>query len=149
MENASKALIIAGAILISILLIGVGVMVMNGAQGGIDEAIKNMSAQEKEMFNTKFTQHEGEKIKGANVRALIRNIISSNSANQDIDGKLVTLDVSQAYTNGTTITPEAGATKANEMSAASSKINTGATYLVTIEYNDATGLVNKVIVKKN
>ena len=64
MENASKALIIAGAILISILLIGVGVMVMNGAQGGIDEAIQSMSAQEKDMFNTKFTQYEGTKIKG-------------------------------------------------------------------------------------
>lgn len=149
MENASKALIIAGAILISILLIGVGVMVMNGAQGGIEGAIGSMDAQEKQMFNTNFTQYEGEKVKGANVRALIRNIISSNSANQDIDGKLVTLDVSKAYTNGTTITPEVGATQANEMSAASSKINTGATYLVTIEYNNATGLVNKVIVEKN
>ncbi|MBO5478579.1 MAG: hypothetical protein J6A04_02535 [Clostridia bacterium] len=94
MENASKALIIAGAILISILLIGVGVMVMNGAQGGIDQAIQSMSAQEKDMFNQSFTRYEGEKVTGSNVRALIQNIISSNSANQDIDGKLVSLDVS-------------------------------------------------------
>lgn len=33
MENASKALIIAGAILISIVLIGVGVLIIGNAQG--------------------------------------------------------------------------------------------------------------------
>lgn len=150
MENASKALIIAGAILISILLIGVGVMVMNGAQGGIDEAIASMSEQEKQMFNQKFTQYEGQTVKGANVRALIRNIISSNSTNKDIDGKLVELDIRQAGLTGVTVSkPTTANTQSDAMSVASSKINTGATYTVTITYNNATGLVSKVTVKKN
>ena len=39
MENASKALLIAGAILIVILLIAVGMMVYNGAKGSIDKGI--------------------------------------------------------------------------------------------------------------
>ena len=39
MENASKALLIAGAILICILLIGVGMMVFNGAQNSIGGAL--------------------------------------------------------------------------------------------------------------
>ena len=38
MENASKALIIAGAILIAILLISVGILVMNSVNKPIDEA---------------------------------------------------------------------------------------------------------------
>ena len=36
MENASKALIIAGAILLSILLIGLGMMVYSKAKGTLD-----------------------------------------------------------------------------------------------------------------
>jgi len=37
MENASKALIIAGAILLSILLIGLGMMVYSKAKGTLDD----------------------------------------------------------------------------------------------------------------
>ena len=59
MENASKALIIAGAILISIVLIAVGVMVVNGANGAIDTAIGQMSDSEKTIFNQKFEPYEG------------------------------------------------------------------------------------------
>ena len=91
MENASKALIIAGAILISILLIGVGMMVYSGAQGGIDQAIAQMSSTEKDMYNQNFTRYQGSRVTGSNVRALIGNIISSNNTNQDIDGKIVSI----------------------------------------------------------
>jgi len=38
MENASKALIIAGAILISILLISLGIMLFNSSKGVTDQA---------------------------------------------------------------------------------------------------------------
>ena len=46
MENASKALIIAGAILISILLISVGIMVMNSTDevtGGMQQQMDSTS----------------------------------------------------------------------------------------------------------
>lgn len=131
MENASKALIIAGAILISILLIGVGVLVMNGAQGGIDEAVQSMSAQEKQMFNQKFEQYEGDKVKGSNVKALIGNIISSNGANEEIAGKKVTLN---------------GKSTTDDMTKIRTAINSGKTYKVTLTYN-AYGLVTAVKVE--
>jgi flagellar basal body-associated protein FliL len=38
MENASKALIIAGAILISILLISLGIVMFNASKGTTDKA---------------------------------------------------------------------------------------------------------------
>ena len=47
MENASKALIIAGAILLAILLISLGIMIFNQAQDTVnktyryDEVVKN------------------------------------------------------------------------------------------------------------
>ena len=38
MENASKALIIAGTILISILIISVGILIFNSSKGIADDA---------------------------------------------------------------------------------------------------------------
>ena len=144
MENASKALIIAGAILISILLIGVGMLVFQGAQGGIDEAVMQMSATEKQMFNNNFVPYEGERVRGSSVRALIGNIITSNSANQEIEGKLVTLDV-----DGTTINASKDNVNSDLMSEQRAKINTGATYNVKLTQNTKTGLVEKVTIKHN
>lgn len=143
MENASKALIIAGAILISILLIGVGMMVFQGAQGGIEGAIAQMSSQEKEMFNQNFTRYEGTKTTGSNVRALIQNVISSNNTNQETEGKLVSLSI-----GGTEYPVTSADLKTNEISKAKVGINTGATYNVVLEYNNG-GLVNKVVITKN
>lgn len=141
MENASKALLIAGAILICILLIGVGMLVYNGAMSGIEDGISSMDENAKLQFNTKFTQYEGKK-SGSNVRALIGNIISNNSANQDVDGKLVELVIEQ-----TSFKPTTSDLKMDEMSAERAKINTGAQYNVVISYSKD-GLVNKVTVTK-
>lgn len=46
MENASKALIIAGAILISILLISLGIIMFNSSKGTTDQAEGTASAME-------------------------------------------------------------------------------------------------------
>lgn len=151
MENASKALLIAGAVLIAILLIGVAMLIYNGAMDGIDSGIGQMNQQAKDMFNTQFTQYEGTQ-RGNNVRAVIRNIISNNSTNQEIDGKLVSLDVTNAGITGLSSTkfePTTADLKSNEMSAVTSKINTGATYNVEIEYEPKTGLVKTVKVTKS
>ena len=81
MENASKALIIAGAILISILIISFGVIILG--QGG--DVIQNANMNETEMasFNGKFTAYEGSAVKGSNVRQLIRTVTQSNANNPD------------------------------------------------------------------
>ncbi len=142
MENASKALIIAGAILISILLIGVGMLVFQGAQGGIDEAVLQMSATEKQMFNNNFVPYEGENVRGSSVRALIGNIITSNSANKDIDGKLVSI------TGEATISATKDNLGADEMSKLRASINTGGIYEVVLTQNTKTGLVESVKITK-
>lgn len=59
MENATKALMIAGAVLIAILIIGVGMLIYNSAQGTIQGATSKVSQQEIELFNNGFTQYEG------------------------------------------------------------------------------------------
>lgn len=140
MENASKALLIAGAILICILLIGVAMLIYNGAMNGVDEGISQMDQNAKQAFNAPFTQYEGKK-SGANVRALIGNIISSNSTNKDTDGKIVSI------TGDETFKADSKDLKMNEMSAYRAKINTGAYYNIVVKYNDD-GLVNEVEIKK-
>jgi len=80
MENASKALLIAGAVLIVILLIGVGMMVFNGSKENVDSAMDTVSAQQIQVFNGQFSAYEGTQ-KGSNVRALNQAVIASNAKN--------------------------------------------------------------------
>ena len=57
MENASKALIIAGAILLAILLISLGIMIYNQAQNTVNNS--GMSEAELSSYNNKFLKYEG------------------------------------------------------------------------------------------
>lgn len=152
MENASKALLIAGAILIVILLIGVGMMVYQGAMGTIGQGISSMNQQEKDAFNQQFTQYEGVNVKGSNVRAVISNISSNNQTNIGVPEKCVGLDLSKANISGVTPNKWEPKTDAsdeimNQMSAARARVNSSAIFTVTCQYDSKTGLVNNVIVE--
>ena len=59
MENASKALIIAGAILISILLISVGIIIMNAINDPVKQGADTATSQAVEIFNSKFSGYAG------------------------------------------------------------------------------------------
>ena len=78
MENASKALIIAGAILISILLISVGVMVMNSASDVTGQAGETMGGAAVQSFNAEFLNYEGVQ-KGSSIRNLYQVYIGKSS----------------------------------------------------------------------
>jgi len=79
MENASKALIIAGAILLSILLISLGIMVYNNAKGTVNEA--NLDSEATQTFNSKFTQYTGSNKSASDVNALVSAVNANNAAN--------------------------------------------------------------------
>lgn len=89
MENASKALIIAGAILLSILIISLGIMILNQARDTINGA--GMSQAEIQAFNSKFTQYEGSR-RGSVVRSLLQEVIANNATDENKDaGRLITV----------------------------------------------------------
>ena len=114
MENASKALIIAGAILLSILLISLGIMIFNQAQ----DATKNsgMSQAQVSTFNNKFSKYEGKKISGSEVRGLIQEIIASNGDEDNKNAKPArTISVAGAITD-TNNTAKIKASKSYEIS---------------------------------
>lgn len=79
MENASKALIIAAAILIAIVLISLGVYVIGVGQ----DQIKNggMSDIEITTFNQKFTRYDGHQ-KGSVIRTMVQEVMANNNSDQ-------------------------------------------------------------------
>ena len=97
MENASKALIIAGAILLAILLISLGIMVYNQAKGTVNDA--DLSAEEVQTFNTKFTSYGGTQ-SGTKLNSLMDAVAANNGSSSH---KIVVLE-------GTTATAGYGTT---------------------------------------
>lgn len=69
MENASKALIIAGAILLSISIIALGMFALNSVTGSIpDEPLKDVEISQ---FNSTFDKYVGSNVSGSRVRSLL------------------------------------------------------------------------------
>ena len=124
MENASKALIIAGAILLAILIISLGILIYNQASGVVtNNSMDEVSIQ---TFNNKFLQYAGEQ-KGSSVRALLSQVNASNAT----DGTPGTVEVKY------------------EDSVTESTIQAGNTYEVKIEMDSSsggTGLVKTITI---
>lgn len=91
MENASKALLIAGAILICILLIAIGMYIYNSAQGTIQTAAGQMGQQDKEMYNSMIKKYIGNSKKGSDVKQMIEDVISQNSQYVNESGKFISI----------------------------------------------------------
>ena len=122
MENASKALIIAGAILLSILLISLGIFVFTQAQDTLGSI--NLDEQEVLAFNNKFLAYEGN-IRGSQLKQLF-NLVDSNNASANAEG------ATEKVIDITGVTESA--------------IKTGATYSVKMERDDKTALIKKITV---
>ena len=113
MENASKALIIAGAILISILIIGLGVFIYQQAQSTVSKV--NFGSQEAQAQNQQFENYFGPKVSAQEVKQLC-TLVRSNNITGETNGetKNITLvynkeistpaTVSSAVTAGKTYT---------------------------------------------
>ena len=86
MENATKALMIAGAVLLVILIIGVGMAIFGGGQKIIETGMGSLGKQEIQMINSQFDSYEG-KQSGSQVKALI-TAISQHNANAETNGVL-------------------------------------------------------------
>jgi len=141
MENASKALIIAGAILISIVLIAVGVLVVNNMNEPVDEAIAQMSDQAKRIFNSKFEGFAGDKRLPGDARALISAIIASNASETQPHKVLVQSDLV------TDIAGDKASADESKISPLYNKIVNGATYNIDVYYTD--GVVDIISINKN
>ena len=132
MENASKALIIAGAILISIVLVSVGVIVVNSLN--TDDAVTTMNQQEIQAFNAKFVSSTGTKKSGSVVKSLISTVITNNSTYSSSEKQ-----ISMTYSTQKDKKTAADLTKLKDA------IASGARYDVAPNY-DANGLINSITI---
>lgn len=132
MENASKALIIAGAILLSILIIALGVFVFNQAKSSIGNT--GLSDQEVAAFNSKFDSYEGKQL-GSSVRSLVTQV---NNYNRTVnDGRYIIITEQKT---GNDFAETATEYNKNDYSA-------GKQYEVSFAYNKG-GLIYNIIIPK-
>jgi hypothetical protein len=146
MENASKALIIAGAILLAILIISLGIMIYNQASGVVNN--NAMSEVEITQFNAKFTQYEGDNVKGTQVKSILRQVYAHNSK-QDSENRIVTAGSTDKLNDILTYKVKPLEASEPDFDAVKCPILDGATYSVKCVYRESGGLVRHLtIVKK-
>jgi len=128
MENASKALLIAAAILIAIILISLGLIVINQGRTAVDQAGDGISEVSIQAFNAKFDSYFGTAVTGSRVRSLIDAINSNNVANSNDTSKQISVKIGDEKA---TTTPSR------------TMISTAKTY--TVEAAETNGYVNGYI----
>lgn len=135
MENASKALIIAGAILLSILIISLGIMIFGQAEGVIDSNAMDEVAVT--TFNQKFLQYEGNNVRGANVNSLLQTVVQNNLQNSEDTSKQITVSVSASDWN-------TGTKPSGKITSIGAKASTGKSYKVTFTTDSKSGYITGV-----
>ena len=131
MENATKALLIAAAVLIAILIISFALIIYNMAA----ETAGNVNLSEAEMtqFNSKFTAFEGSNVSGAQVNALLTTVLTHNQREAS-EGTNRQVKVSGEVTQETTAT-------------SITKVPSNGRYTVTCILSK--GLVNEISIDDN
>ena len=138
MENASKALLIAGAILICIVLISVGMLVLNSTTDVTDQVGDITTSQAAQSFNSNYTGYAGTQ-KGSSVRQLLGAIATNNQTNNA--GHTIKVTTSNIGTDITDVND------ASDITAKMSDIVNSATYTVEITAMDA-GYVSAIKISK-
>ena len=140
MENASKALIIAGAILLSILLISLGIVVFNQAKDVASGS--GMTQSEVQAFNAKFTQYEG-KQKGSAIRSMVQEVLANNNGSEASDETMVSINVVNPFAKDIALDADADAANTVTLDAGENKtpsyktnFKNTKTYYVTPKYKN-------------
>ena len=141
MENATKALIIAGAVAVSLLILSLGMYFYKQATSGVN--LDKLSQAQKDEFNQEFTKYEGSSVSGMNVNELIQKVIRSNTdelANES--GKYIKLTVGgSVYSEVTNDGKVSNAEK--------TKVLSGYTYKVVVEDEGKHGLIDTITITQN
>ena len=132
MENASKALIIAGSVLIAILVISLGLLIFKSTSGTTDQTQELGKTLEVQQFNSQFLKYCGTSVKGSQVRTLCEVIISHNANSSTKVGinseENTTATAISQYRNG---------------------ISTNKSYKVDPTIDEKTGLIKYISVSEN
>jgi len=125
MENATKGLLIAAAVLIVILIISLSLMVLNPGNRIAGEASKTFDELTVSAFNARYSSYEGDSVRGNQVRELIDKIIINNNSSAD-----------KIEFNGKT--------DEDDLKTERSNITASGRYKVDMEKDSNSGLINKI-----
>lgn len=125
MDNASKALIMAGAILISVAIVGIGIYIFSAANGMTNDAINQMESTQVSMFNSNFYRYANDKdsILGSRVKELIAYAKTQGFSTSGTTNLLVLDGVTEAT------------------------INTRSRYTITYDTDKSSAYINKITIK--
>ena len=135
MENATKALLIAAAVLIAILIISLGLIVYNRSASTVQQA--DLSSQEIQAQNEKFTRYNGKNKRGSEVNSLLQTVLNYNLNTTD-DGNKVEV----------TSSDKSAPTLSKSAKSITEQADTSVLYDITVNYGGAGGLVNTIDIKK-
>ena len=146
MENASKALIIAGAILLAIAIIGVGMYVFNNASDSVSGT--DMTEEEVTAYNGDFDVYGGT-IRGSRVKTLIDTVNNHNLTAVDQSETIQVMydQTAEAEVNASTIAEDDAdttTTRLNEIK--NTNIQSGNTYTVEFGYDGASGKITTIFI---
>ncbi len=127
MENASKALIIAGAILLAILIIGLGMYIYQQANSATQGT--NLDPTKAQAYNGEFLQYEGVRT-GTDAKALVSAVNNHNRVNAD-DASRQILIVTSWDADGTVQDPDWDEVN----NPTPSEFKSGLTYKISFSYN--------------
>ena len=150
MENASKALIIAGAILLSILIIAIGMYIYTSSTATIKDSMQDMTSSEIEAFNSNLTTYAGNQT-WSQVKAMLGRLAANAKTYEDQITKIPTVSARCGDNGANPLTadrpneeshPDEYIAHINEIS---NDIKLKHTYWVRTEIG-AAGLVNRIYV---
>ena len=128
MENATKALMIAGAVLIAIMIIGLGMSIYQSATGIMNDTMGGLDELTISNFNNPLLEYEGDQ-RGSKVKQIISKIITTNASNVGInDDRIISFN---------------GKTESADLTSERTALVSGATYTVVLTY-DGNGLITTI-----
>lgn len=141
MENASKALIIAGAILLSIAIIAIGMAVYNNAADSVSGT--DMTSEQVTAYNSTFTSYEGS-IRGSRAKTLVTTVRQHNLQASDDSEKI------QVLTSGADNTEVAAGSfdppSTSDLQTLANTLQSGKTYNVSFGYDPSSGMITTVYI---
>lgn len=143
MENASKALIIAGAILLAIAIIGVGMAVFNNASDSVSGT--DMASEEVTAYNSEFDSYLGT-TRGSRVKTLINTVKQHNLTATDDSEKVQVLTTAGKSEVSVDDVDVKGAASTSGLQETSKNIQSGKTYDVSFGYDPSSGKITTIYV---
>lgn len=148
----SKMVVLLGVmigVLIISLIIGIILIVIDKGKNSSKKIIVDAPTNSEELervekekklneFNTKFTSYVGEEVSTTLVKSLLSEIILSNNQNEERQLKVKIMDTNL----------EEGTDDTTEISNAQQYLSNEYTYIVECNYDDATGYVTEIVIKR-